>query len=176
MAKEETESISFRINRTLLDQLRIEADDRRMSTNSLAIQIFSDYVDWHSCATKAGFVAMKARLVSTLLERLSDMEVAEIAKDIAKNESKDMLLILRNEYSMESVLDVIETWARISGYQYKHHTANSKQIYIIKHSMGRKWSLFLCELYRWCYENFGKSVPEFDISENIVSFKADAAD
>jgi hypothetical protein len=173
MAREDTESISFRVNSDLLDKLRLEADDRRLSTNSLAIQIFSDYVGWHSGAQKAGFIAIASKLVSKLLEKSDDEEIAAMARSFAKNESKDVMLVLRNEYSMEAMLDVVETWARICGYSYRLLPKDGKDIYVIQHNMGKKWSLMIKELIRQTYEDFGRPPPEFDSSENIVSFRVD---
>jgi hypothetical protein len=173
MAKEDTESISFRVNKDLLDKLRLEADDRRLSTNSLATQIFSDHIGWHSGAQRAGFIAITSKLVSKLLEKLDDEEIAGMAREFAKNGSKDVMLILRSDYSMEAMLDVVETWARICGYQFRQLAKDDKDIYVIQHNMGRKWSLLIREVIRQTYEDFGRPPPEFDTSENIVSFRVD---
>jgi hypothetical protein len=48
--------------------------------------------------------------ISNLIHRLPEKEISSIAGYIAKNETKDFVLLLRNKYNIESALDVIETW------------------------------------------------------------------
>ncbi|HET7344968.1 MAG TPA: hypothetical protein VFJ05_03745 [Nitrososphaeraceae archaeon] len=49
-------------------------------------------------------------MLSNLINRLPEKEISSIAEYIAKNETKDFVLLLRNKYNIESALDVIETW------------------------------------------------------------------
>lgn len=35
-------------------------------------------------------------------------------------------MMLRNEYSITSALDVIETWIKIAGYSYRHEVRGSE--------------------------------------------------
>lgn len=48
--------------------------------------------------------------IGNLINRLPEKEISSIAEYIAKNETKDFVLLLRNKYNIESALDVIETW------------------------------------------------------------------
>jgi hypothetical protein len=82
------------------------------------------------------------------------------------------MLIHRSDYSMESMPAVVETWARICGYQFRQLAKDDKDIYVIQHNMGQKWSLLIRESSQ-TYEDFGRPPPEFDTSENIVSFRVD---
>jgi hypothetical protein len=106
------------------------------------------------------------------LEKISEQDIIAIAEDIAKS-SKDFILLLKNQYNIESTLDFIETWIRISGYPYRHEVSYTRHSYILHHDMGRKWSLYLSELYRHLFEEFGLAKPYFDITDNTLSFKVD---
>ena len=59
------------------------------------------------------------------------------------------MLLLRHGYKLEMVLDVIEIWIRISGYKYKSEMTGDTQLHIVQHDMGKKWSFYLAELYRY---------------------------
>jgi hypothetical protein len=72
----------------------------------------------------------------------SNKEITSIAEYIAKKETKDFVLLLRNEYNIESALDVIETWIKISGHPYRHEVNYTSHSYVIQHDMGRNWSLY----------------------------------
>jgi hypothetical protein len=97
-------------------------------------------------------------LLSSLINRIPEKEISSIAEYKAKNETKDFVLLLRRDYNIESALDVIETWIKISGYPYRHevnYTRHLRHSYVIRHDAGRNWSLYLAELYRFLFEEFG---------------------
>ena len=72
--------------------------------------IIRRHFDWHSNAAKAGFVTVRRGLLSNLINRFTEKEITSTAEYMAKNETKNFVLLLRNEYNIESALDVIETW------------------------------------------------------------------
>ena len=112
-------------------------------------------------------------MISNLINRLSEKEISCIAEYIAKNETKDFVLLLRNEYNLGSALDVIETWIKMSRYPYRHEVNNTRHSYVIQHDIGKNWSLYLAELYRFLFEEFGLKKVEFDLNYNSLDFVVD---
>src|SRR5690349_2163302 len=94
--KEKNVSMTLRLNSTVLSRLKREASQKRINPNTLAAQVLTDYVDWYSNAAKAGFLAIRKGLLTKFLEKLSEEEILSIAENIAKNETKDFILMLRN--------------------------------------------------------------------------------
>jgi hypothetical protein len=150
----QSESITFRLDSTILNKLHREAELKDISVNTLVSHIIRRHIDWHSNAARAGFVTVRRGLLSNLINRLSEKEISSIAEYIAKNETKDFVLLLRNKYNIESALDVIETWIKISGYPYRHEVSYARHSYVIQHDMGKNWSLYMAELYRFLFEEF----------------------
>jgi hypothetical protein len=169
----QSESITFRLDSTILNKLHHEAEQNDISVNTLVSHIIRRHISWHSNAAKAGFVTVRKGLLSNLINRLSEKEISSIAEYIAKNETKDFVLLLRNEYNIESALDVIETWIKISGYPYRHEANHTRHSYVIQHDMGKNWSLYMAELYRFLFEEFGLRRAEFDINNNTLAFIVD---
>jgi CopG antitoxin of type II toxin-antitoxin system len=169
----QSESITFRLDSTILNKLHSEADQKDISVNTLVSHIIRRHIDWHSNAAKAGFVTVRRGLLSNLINRLPEKEISSIAEYIAKNETKDFVLLLRNEYNIESALDVIETWIKISGYPYRHEVNYTRHSYVIQHDMGKNWSLYMAELYRFLFEEFGLKKVEFDLNHNSLDFIVD---
>ena len=169
----QSESITFRLDSTILNKLHREAQQKDISVNTLVSHIIRGHIDWHSNAAKAGFVTVRRGLVSNLINRLSEKDISSIAEYIAKNETKDFVLLLRNEYNIESALDVIETWIKISGYPYRHEVNYTRHSYVIQHDMGKNWSLYLTELFRNLFEEFGLKRVEFDLTHNSLDFIVD---
>ena len=169
----QSESITFRLDNTILNKLHREAEQKDISVNTLVSHIIRRHIDWHSNAAKAGFVTVRRGLLSFLISRLPQKEISSIAEYIAKNETKDFVLLLRNEYNIESALDVIETWIKISGHPYRHEVNYTRHSYVIQHDMGRNWSLYMAEQYRFLFEEFGLKRVEFDINNNTLDFVVD---
>ena len=169
-----TESITFRIPLRVLDRIRHESEHKQVSTNTLVNQIFKEHVDWHFAAAQAGFVPVRRGMVARLVEHLTDKEIVEIAQQMA-GETKGFVLLLRDEYSLTSALDVFESWIRASGYAYVHKSDAGRHSYVIQHKMSRKWSLYLAEQFRFLFKEYGLKEPEFDVTDDTVSFKADAS-
>ena len=169
----QSESITFRFDSTILNKLHHEAGQKDISVNTLVSHIIRRHIDWHSNAAKAGFVTVRRGLLSNLINRLSEKEISSIAEYIAKNETKDFVLLLRNEYKIESALDVIETWIKMSGYPYRHEVNYTRHSYVIQHDIGKNWSLYMSELYRFLFEEFGLKKVEFDLNDNSLDFVVD---
>jgi hypothetical protein len=169
----QSKSITFRLDGALLNKLHHEANQKDISVNTLASHIIRRHIDWHSNAAKAGFVTVRKGLLSNLINRLSEKEISSVAEYIAKNETKDFVLLLRNEYNIETALDVIETWIKISGYPYRHEVNYTQHSYVIQHDMGKNWSLYMAELYRFVFEEFGLKKVEFDLNNNTLDFTVD---
>ena len=165
-----TDRVSLRLNKIVLARLQKEADGSGISLNAIVSKALKHHTDWHSNAVKAGFITVRRATILKLLDKVSDDEIRKIGHDVASSESKDFVLLLRNEYSIDSALEVIETWIKISGYPYKHETQFEKHKYFIQHDMGRKWSLYLSEAYSFVFEDFGHKRPEFVIRDNTLSF------
>jgi hypothetical protein len=165
-----SKSITFRLDSIILNKLYHEAEQKDISVNTLVSHIIKRHIEWHSNAAKAGFVAVRRGLLSNLINKLPEKDISSIAEYIAKNETKDFVLLLRNQYNIESALDVIETWIKISGYPYRHEADYSRHSYVIQHGMGKNWSLYMAELYRFLFEEFGLQRVEFDLNHNTLDF------
>jgi len=67
----QSESITFRLDSTILNKLHPEAEQKDISVNILVSHIIRRHIDWRSNAAKAGFVTVRRGLLSKLLNRLS---------------------------------------------------------------------------------------------------------
>jgi hypothetical protein len=171
--KRKTETIAFRLESSLIAKLRREAEHKEISLNTLVSHIFKQHVDWHSNAAKAGFLTVRRGLIIELLKNSTEEQLHQIAEYIAKKETRDFVLMLRNEYNITSALDVVETWIRIAGYPYRHDVQYSRHSYTIQHDMGKKWSLYLSEQYEFLFEDFGLKRVQFHMTDSTLAFSVD---
>jgi hypothetical protein len=174
--RKKTESITFRLESEILVSLRQEAKRKDISLNTLVSQIVKHHTHWHSMAAQAGFIAVRKQLLTKLLEGQNDEQIKLLARYIALSTNKDFLLMLRRRYNIFSALDMIETWLSISGYSYNHNTedldySNRLHSFVVQHNMGMKWSLYLSELYKALFEDFGIIKIQFDLTESTLIFE-----
>ena len=174
-----SEATTFRFNSGTIKDLREQAKQKDISTNTLLNQIVKEHLKWHANASNAGFIAVNRLLITNLLSHLSEQEIIFLAENVSKNTNKDAILLLENEFTMESALDFIEDWIKISGYKYKHQEINNGQhshMYVIQHDMGMKWSIYLANLYQFLFDEIKKENKrriEFEKTENTLVFTVD---
>ena len=51
-----TEAATFRLDKSVLDRLGLEAESKQISLNALLNQIVRSHTDWHAYAARAGFI------------------------------------------------------------------------------------------------------------------------
>ncbi len=169
--KSEKGNVTFRFNNQVLERLRDESDQKRISLNTLASQIFHSHVEYHMYASRAGMVSFPKSLLVRIMDRLSEREVESLSEHIAKNEIKDMTRLVKNEYSIPAFLDMFESWLRVSGFVYRRDTTSSVQTFVIQHDMGPRWSTYFEKLIEYVFEDLREEKPSFDISDNSVSIR-----
>lgn len=174
--RKRTESITFRLESEILYSLRQEAKRKDVTVNTLVSQIAKQHTNWHSIAAQAGFISVRKPLMIRLLESQNDEQIKLLAKHVAQSSNKDFILMLRRKYNIHSALDMIETWISASGYSYIHNLedlgySNRLHTFIVQHQMGMKWSLYLSELYKNLFEEFGVRDSQFDMTDSTLAFE-----
>jgi hypothetical protein len=108
----------------------------------------------------------------------AEQEIILLAEYVAISANKDTMLLMKNEYTVKSDLEFLESWIKISGYSYRHQETNNgqnKHSYVIQHDMGMKWSIYLASLYQFLFDELGlKKKIEFDKTENTLAFTIDS--
>ncbi len=93
---------------------------------------------------------------------------------------------MRNEYTIKSTLDLLESWIKISDLPYRHEEMSyrhnetnnhqQKHSYVIQHDMGMKVSIYLARLYQFVLDdlNLGQTKTiKFDKTESTLAFTID---
>ncbi|HYA84349.1 MAG TPA: hypothetical protein VEH06_13005 [Candidatus Bathyarchaeia archaeon] len=170
-AKSPSGSVTFRFDNEILSKLRSEADQKRISLNTLASQIFQSYVEYDMYASRAGMISFPKSLMVRIMDRLTEQEVGQLSEYIAKNEFKEMTLLVKNEYNLSAFLDMIESWLRVSGIGYRRHVMDNVQTFVIQHDMGKRWSTYFEKLVKYAFKDLNENVPVFDTSDNSIAFR-----
>ena len=167
-------SITLRFRNDILDKLKHEAAQKRVSLNTLATQVFTTHAEYDAFASTSGMVSIPKSLLITMMNRLEEEEVKKLSEHIARNEMKDLTLLLRGEHSLSFFLQTIESWLRVSGFQYSYHITDHERNHrlVIQHEMGRRWSLYFERLFRYVFAELSlASEPEFEVTDNVIALK-----
>lgn len=168
-AKKTTKTASFRIDDYLLDSLIEDSHAKQISLNTLVNQVLREYIEWYANAPKVGYMIVRKSLISYVLDKFDEDEVRELAEVTAK-QSREINLLFRSEYNIDSALKVIEYKLRMSGYVYRKERQDNNHVYIIEHGLGPKWSLYLAELFAAEFREV-KHEAEFEKLDNVLAFK-----
>ena len=166
-------NVTLRFDGDVLEQLRKEANQKRVSLNTLASQVFKTHTEFSSASTKAGMIPFPKNLLVRLMNRLSEEEVQQLSQEIAKNEMKDMLLTIKHQYSTEAFIDLIDSWVRVCGFAFTHDHSDNTHSFIIQHEMGRRWSIYLEELFKFVFNDLGTKWSDFQSTEKTITFNVD---
>jgi hypothetical protein len=171
--KPSTRGVTFRLSTQKLEHLRKAADARNVSPNTLFNQILKAYLDWHSMAADAKLYYLPKSFLVRLLNELTNDELNELARDVAKNELVDVCLFLRGGFNIASISQIAETWLRIA--QMSHRIEVTGDIYkiIIEHDMGQKYSYLIREISRYLLEVAFEKKSSCDVTENAVIIKVE---
>jgi hypothetical protein len=166
-----TTCATFRLPKEKLEQLRKSAEARSVSTNTLVNQIINSYLDWHSRAAHAKLYYLPKSFLIRLLNELTNDELNELARDVAKNDLVDISLFLRGGFNLASISEIAETWLRIAQMSHRIEVAGDSYKIIIEHDMGRKYSYLIKEISRYLLEIAFEKKSSCDVTENAVIIK-----
>ena len=169
--KRQTESLTLRLDKGLLDKLRKESEQKMVSINSLANQIISSYIKWYSPAQRAGITFVPKSVLIPIIASLAEYQIANIAEEFRKNGYEETLLMMSNEYSLSVILDLFDSWLSVSNMQFNREASENSLKYIINHGMGKKWSLFLEKVFWYIVKDLGITKAGFDVRDGSVTFK-----
>ena len=169
--KRQTESLTLRIDKDLLDKLRKESEQKMVSINTLTNLIIKSYIKWYSPAQRAEIMSVPKSVLIAIIDNLADYQMESVADKFRKSGYEETLLMMSNEYSLPVVLDLFDSWLNVSNMQFNRESSEDSLTYIINHGLGKKWSLFLEKVFWYIVKDLGITGARFDITDGTVSMK-----
>jgi hypothetical protein len=167
----EKENITFRLDKDTLERIGHEAEQKGVSMNSVAQNVFSDYFGWSAYAPKAGMIPLHKTVLSMMVDRLPEKDIIEIADLFGKVKLKNMLLVLRNDYNARTFLDMFESWLKSSSVSFTKHINHETEVYTVTHELGSKWSTYLSHMLQVIFDDIGLKEVTIEKTDDIIMFK-----
>jgi len=159
-----TRSMSFRLPENIVESLETESSVKNVNMSTLLSQICSHHFGYEGNTGKAGLVAFPRSLLMQLMEGYPEEKIIAMAEDISKDVTTDMMAVLENEYSVDSFIDYIQSWAHSSKIPFRREIKGQLNIVIIQPELGRNWSLYLGHLIK----NVIEKLAERKVAINVT--------
>ena len=89
-----------------IDKLQYESAFKDVSFNTKINQIIKNHLDWYSNAPLARMSYISKSIVAKAIDQLTEEQLSEFAQS-AVNDLQEMSLLLREEFSFSSFLDIL---------------------------------------------------------------------
>jgi hypothetical protein len=139
---EKTTSATFRMPDRVYNALQKKARENRTSLNTLVNQLLYAHFFDDTPSLRPMLVALPTPVFAGMLARLSDEDVAELAKLTAEGVVKSAVLGRYGEISAESIVDTFRITAQRAGYGVFSEILDEKETITFRHELGPKGSLF----------------------------------
>ncbi|MCA9811950.1 MAG: hypothetical protein KC483_03700 [Nitrosarchaeum sp.] len=148
MSGKKTSSISFRIDEKYEKVLRDIAVENKTSLNTLANQIFGQYVEFELYAKKFGTLRMSTDTFRRMLNSMDEKNIIEIATICGSQEVKEFILFKWKRLDSKTVTDFIKIYFDLCGYgRCSLDKAEGNIMFSVHHDLQEKGSLFLKYLF-----------------------------
>ena len=154
-----------------IDKLQHESAFKDVSFNTKINQIIKNHLDWYSNAPLAEMSYIPKSIVAKAIDQLTEQQLSEFAQS-AVNDLQEMSLLLREEFSFSSFLDILNIWLRITQTPSKFDETRHEYKIVIRHDMGYKYSFLLKEVFGHVMkERFHKSFHH-NMTENLILIRS----
>jgi hypothetical protein len=141
--KTKTETVTFRLPSSLVDELRMDAELESVSLNNYVAKIFSNHIQWERYERKVGLLPMTEAFLREVLSQLTEEQIVNLAQRLEKQKFTNILAFMKNSHDVEDFVEVIRAWLTVSWMQQSIEVRDGKYYFKIQHSLGTKWSLYV---------------------------------
>ena len=138
-----TETVTFRLPSSLIDELRMDAGLEGVSLNNYVGKIFSNHIQWERYERKVGLLPMTESFLREVLSQLTDEQIVNLAQRLEKQKFTNILAFMKNSHDVEDFVEVMRAWLTVSWMQQNIEVRDGKYYFKIQHSLGSKWSLYV---------------------------------
>ena len=138
----ETATVTFRIDKVVLDRIRAEASRHDISLNSFLNQILREFTEWDMFMPDAGSIPVAKPVVVQMFQKMKKDEIEDMAIKVGKNAIEDMVLFMKGSMDLDSFLKWLEIRMKNCSVDVNHIVEDNKHKYIMKHDLGENWALY----------------------------------
>ena len=163
-----TSTITFRLDDDTIHRLRDLSKVQEVSTNTLVNQALKRFIDWDVYLPRSGFVILSKPVLKKLFDGMDETSVVEVASTIGKEGIEDIALFMRGKVELISFISWYEILMINSSVQISHLVDNGFHNMVLKHDLGRKWSLYQKTILELIFKELFQKKIELEFDKNTV--------
>lgn len=164
--RKKTATITFRFEEDLIEKLQKEAKEHQVSTNTLATQAMKRFLEWDIYQPRIGIVSLNKPVFVKIFDNLKEKEVIDLGSTIGKDEVRDMALFMKGEVDEASFMSWFEAQMVNSSVQVSHMSDDGTHTYVMKHDLGKNWSLYNKTILEYIFEELFRKKIEVKYNKN----------
>ena len=168
--KVKTETVTFRLPSSLIDELRSDAELGGVSLNNYVARIFSNHVQWERYERKVGLLPMTEAFLSEVLNQLGDQQIVNLAQKLEKQKFRNIIAFMRDRQDVSDFVEVMRSWLTVSWMQQNIEVRDGTYYFKIQHSLGPKWSLYVKTLLSELSQDILGKKAEISVVGDTISF------
>ena len=166
-----TVTLTFRLDENVVTILRAESGTRHISLNAMVNQILQNFVEWSMYEPKVGMMSLFRSVVAEIFKKLTEQQIIEVAATVGKEAYTDATLFMKRKIDLDSFLSWLETRMKNSSIEISHNSEESTHTYVLKHDLGKNFSLFQKTLLESIFGEVLGIHIDCDCSDKILSFR-----
>lgn len=170
METKKSGTVSFRLDAKIIEKLKKEAVRQDVSLNVLVNKVFKRYVDWGMFESQVGMVPVARPILDALFKKFDENEIIDLAQKVGRDIVSDIAKFMKGSMDLDSFMSWFETRMKISNFDMNHSLQNDTHTYIIKHDLGRNWSLYHKTVLELIFHNVFQKSIKIEINERMFEF------
>jgi len=169
--KLKVETTTFRLNPSIIDNVRYEAENRMISLNDMMNQILKRFVEWNQFEPVSGMVHIPKPVVSELFKKKSNEDIIKMAETFGKTAVFNTVLLMKGKINLQTFLIWVEEEMSNHSLHVRHNNENDFHKYIIKHDLGFKFSLYYKSIINSIFNEYFIAKIKFTITDELLLFE-----
>ena len=166
-----TVTLTLRLHENVVTILRAESGTRHISLNAMVNQILQNFVEWNIYEPKVGMMSLFRSVIAEIFKKLTEQQIIEVAATVGKEAYADATLFMKRKIDLDSFLSWLETRMKNSSIEISHNSEESTHTYVLKHDLGKNFSLFQKTLLESIFGEVLGIHIDCDCSDKILSFR-----
>ncbi|MEM2855501.1 MAG: hypothetical protein QW416_00140 [Candidatus Nitrosocaldaceae archaeon] len=160
--------VTFRIDKEIINRLKIEANEKDISLNMLVNHILRRYIEWELYEKKVGMISLPKILVKECYDMLSEEEIVMLGEKMGKNMLTDIILFMKGKIDQDTFLSWLDTRLKYSSLEVNHCFDNNMHTIVIKHDLGEKWSLYHKIVFDFIFHKLLQKDVEIEYNKSVI--------
>ena len=166
---EATDTISIRVPKSLKNKLEEKSKKDQLNLNLLINQILSKNIQWDDHISKMGWLQFEPSTVKEIFKHLSQNDINEISNSI-KKDVINAIKFIYGDANLKNVINFIQMWLRSTNTPFRHLEDIESHKFIIKHNIGKNWSLFAIKISKDFVQELGFKIENMTAEVDSYSF------